>query len=172
MPLRGAAPGGGIAFGIELDAIRARLPGGSHHVWTRVHEQADPHVQRPRLRNHRSQALRIRREVPAVVAGELAFAVRHESALVRPKLTDEVHQVVKRISLDVELCAAPFRHQRVQFRDVFRADVPAVGPWVNGDAMCAGIQADRRCACGTGDAQVTRVAHQRHLVQVHGQRGL
>ena len=47
-----------------------------------------------------------RRQVPAVVGGGLLGAVGHEGALLRPGLAHQLHQVVERVALDVELGAA------------------------------------------------------------------
>jgi hypothetical protein len=105
-----------------------------------------------------------------VVAGELAFAVGHEGGLVRLDHADEVHQVVEGVAFDVVFGLRPFAQQRGQLVHVVRADVAFVGPRVHGDAVGAGLQAQRGGAHDAGDAQVARVAQQGHLVDVDRQR--
>ena len=53
--------------------------------------------------NQRRQLLSVLGQVPAVVAGQLPLSVWHKGGLMRPHLTDKVHEVVKRIALNVEL---------------------------------------------------------------------
>jgi hypothetical protein len=54
-----------------------------------------------------SQPLAIGGDVPAVVGRELAFAVGHEGGLVGLHRSDEVHQVVEGVALDVVLGLRP-----------------------------------------------------------------
>jgi hypothetical protein len=83
----------------------------------------------------------------------------------------ETHQVLERIALDVELAIRPLAQQRRQIVHVGGADMTLVRPRMHGDAVGAMLQADRRRTCQRRNAQMPGVAHQRHLVQVDGQRG-
>ena len=121
--------------------------------------------------NERAQPIRIRSDVPAMVAGELPLRVGHERALVRAQLAHEVHQVVEGIAFDVELRLRPSLEHLVQRVDIVGADVPRVGPGVHRDPSRTCLQARLRRARDAGYAQVARVADQRHLVQVDGERG-
>src|SRR5690606_3248879 len=87
------------------------------------------------------------------------------------KLADEVHEVLRRVALDVVLAAGPGLHERGEVEHVLAADVPLVGPRVNGDALRARLQAQLGRARDAGNAQVARVAHQGDLVDVDGQGG-
>ncbi|MCY1368508.1 hypothetical protein D9M69_554930 [compost metagenome] len=106
-----------------------------------------------------------------MVAGRLGFTVGHEGGLVRLELAHEVHQVVEGVAFDVELDARPVLGE--QFRQVVhvvRADVARVRPWVHGDALRAGGQTGLGGAHHARDAEVARVAHQGHLVEVDRKR--
>jgi hypothetical protein len=70
-----------------------------------------------------------------MVAGELAFAVGHKGHLMWAHLAHKVHQVVKRITFDVELAIRPGLHHRNQLLHVLRANVAFVGSWMHGDAL-------------------------------------
>jgi hypothetical protein len=110
-------------------------------------------------------------QVPAVVAGELAFAVGHEGRLLRPHCADEAHQVVERVALDVVFGGRPVLHQRGQLVYVLAPDVAFVGARVHGDAVGTRLQAQRRGLDDARNAQVARIAQQRDLVDVDRQRG-
>ena len=163
--------GAGKGLGVELDPVGAAGAGGGHHVGQRVHEQADPHAQRLGLGDQRLQAAQVVGKAPAVVAGELVFAVGHEGHLVRPNLAHEVHQVLERVALDVVLGFGPLFHQRRQRVHVRGADMPRVGPRVHGDALRARFKRLARQLHHVGDAQMPGVAQQRDLVDVDRQRG-
>jgi hypothetical protein len=142
----------------------------SHRFGRRVHEQADAHAQFAALIDQRAQARGIGSQIPAVVAGELAFAVGHEGRLVRLHSTDEGHQVVEGVALDVVLSAGKGLEHRRQVEHVLKADVPPVGTGMHRDALGAGLKAQRGRARDARNAQRARVAHQRHLVDVDRQR--
>ena len=168
------APGNRIGFGVQLDAVGTNRLGQGHGGGVSVHEQADPHAQGTGLGNQRAQAIGMAgggRQVPAMVAGGLAFAVGHKGALVRPHGTHEVHQVLGGVALDVELAVGPGLHECGEVGDVMGADMALVGPGVDGDAGGTGLQADFRRAGDAGVAQITPVAHLGHEVDVDGQRG-
>ena len=105
-----------------------------------------------------------------MVAGELVFAVGHQGALLRPQLAHQVHEVVKGVALDVELALWPLPHQASNVMRVLGADVALIGPGVDGDAMCARLQAQLGRAQRAGQGQVAAVAQQRHFVDVDRQR--
>jgi hypothetical protein len=106
-----------------------------------------------------------------MVAGELTFGVGHQSALMRPQLTNEVHEVVKGIALDVELHRRPIDEQAMQVAHVAGTDVPGIGPRVHRDAVGAGVQAQGSRAQHVRNAELARVAHQGHLVEIHRKSG-
>ena len=74
-----------------------------------------------------------------MVTGELAFTVGHKSHLMRLVGTDKVHQLVKRIALNVELTVGPLLHQLSQLDNIGCANVPLVRARVDGDALCASL---------------------------------
>ena len=81
-----------------------------------------------------------------MVAGELVFAVRHESALVQRQATGrqvvyKFHQILERIALNIELTARPVLHHRGDFIDVVTPDVPLVGARMHGDAIRSSFKA-------------------------------
>ena len=95
------AMGAGIGLGVQLDALGAGRCGMHHGLGLRVHEQADAHAQRLRLLHQRRQPQQIVGQAPAMVGGELVFAVGHKGALRRPELAHEGHQVLRRVAFDV-----------------------------------------------------------------------
>ena len=93
------------------------------------------------LGDQRPQALAVRGQAPAVVGlvnwPTLSGTKVHWCGLQR---AHEVHQVVERVALDVELGLRPSLHQRGELVHVVRADVALVGPRVHGDAVRAGLE--------------------------------
>ena len=170
----GRAPACGIGLGVKLHAVSAHSAGGCHLLGQRVHEQAHAHAQRLAFGDQGTQAFGVLREGPAVVAGELAFAVWHKGDLVRAHRTHMRHQVVEGVALDVEFAVRPGLHQRGQLGHVAGADVALVRARVDGDALRASLQAQLGCARHTGDAQMARIAQQRDFIDVdrQGHRGI
>ena len=128
------------------------------------------------LCNQRAQALGIRREIPAVVAGELALCIGHKGHLVhrQPAGADighHLHQVVKGVALDVVLAPRPLLQQGRQLRHISGANVALIGPRVHRDAMGAGLQAQGGSAGHAGNAEVAGVAQGSNLVDVDRQGG-
>ncbi|MCY1548899.1 hypothetical protein D9M68_850380 [compost metagenome] len=110
-----------------------------------------------------------------MVARELPFAVRHEGQLVQRQSTSthfarHVHQVVKRIALDVVLALGPGLQHLGQIEHIVQPDVSLVGARMHGDPPRAGLQAQRGRPRDRRDAQVPGVAHQGHLVEVDRKR--
>ena len=164
-------PGGGVGLGVQLDPISTHGAGGGHLLRDRVHEQAHPHAQRLAFGDQGLQARRIFGKAPAMVAGELAFAVGHKRHLLGPHLTHQVHQVVKRIALDVELTVRPSLHHRHQVLDIRGADMALIWTRMHGDALRTRLQAQLRGTRHTGNAQMPRVAQQGHFVDIDRQGG-
>ena len=107
-----------------------------------------------------------------MVAGELVFAVGHEGGLVWPGITDETHQVLCRVALDVEFALGPVAHQCRQIRHVTGADMALIRTGMDGDAVGPRLQAQRGCARDTGNAQMACVAQQGNLVHIDRQTRL
>ena len=160
-----------IALGVKLHAVRTHFACVDHGLGQRIHEQAHPHAQGMTLLDERAQALAVGGQVPPMVTRELVNRVGHEGGLVRPSGPHDIHEVVERVALDVELGLRPTLHQGGNFIDIPRADVPLIRARVNGDALAAGLQAALGCAHHAGNVQVARIAQQRHLVDVHRQGG-
>mmetsp|Transcript_4852 Transcript_4852/g.17273 ORF Transcript_4852/g.17273 Transcript_4852/m.17273 type:complete len:287 (+) Transcript_4852:1388-2248(+) len=164
------AEAAGEGLGVELDAIRAQLGHGGHRGRLRVHEEADAHAQVLGLADQRAQPLGVLRQGPAMVGGELVFGVGHEGDLMGTMPVHEVHQVLGRVAFDVELGVGPVLQQGGQVIDVTGPDVAGVRAGMHRDALGAGAQAELGRAQHAGDAEVARVAQQRHLVDVDRQR--
>ena len=84
----------------------------------------------------------------------------------RPDGAHEIERVLERIAFDVEFGFRMRLQKLGELVHVLRADVPAVGARMNGDAMRACIERDLGRSRDAWDAQRTRVAQQRDLVQV------
>jgi hypothetical protein len=126
--------------------------------------------------NHRCQAAGICRKTPAVVTGELVFAVGHQGALVQwqaacREVTHKMHQVLKRVALNVELAVWPVFHHGGDFIHVVAPDVTLIWPGVHGDALRARFKTQTGRTDHIGDTQVAGVAQQRDLVDIHRQCG-
>ena len=113
----------GIGLGVELYAVSTHIFHRLHHlqrgghVGRGVHEQA--HARTPKLFASADEGLQARsilRKGPAMVAGELAFAVGHKGHLMGAHLAHKVHQVVKRVAFNVELAVGPCFEQLVPNR--------------------------------------------------------
>jgi hypothetical protein len=78
--------------------------------------------------NQGRQAGGILRKAPAMVAGELVFAVGHEGGLVRAHAADEVHQVLRWVAFDVVLALGPGLQQFGELVHVVGPDVALIGP--------------------------------------------
>ena len=162
------APSLGIGIGIELNPVRANGMCQHHGGRISVHEEADPHTQRLGLRNDRSQALAVLRQIPPMVAGELAFAVWHQRALMGSQGLHETHQILKRIAFDVEFTIRPAPDQARQFMHIRTANMAFVWPRMNRDAAGTLRETDVSCARQRRNTQVAGIAHQRDLVQIDG----
>jgi hypothetical protein len=77
----------------------------------------------------------------------------------------------ERVAFDVVFALGPGLQQFGQFVHVVGPDVARIGPGVHGNALRSRLQAQQRRTRDAGNAQVPRVAHQRHLVDVDRQRG-
>ena len=164
-----SAPGLRIGLGVELDAIspqRARLRHGRR---LGIHEQADAYAERLRLANQRPQALAVAGQIPAVVGGESRLGVGHKRGLIGPHRAHEVHQLVQRIALDVELAGRPLGEQLGELGHIVWPDVPAVRPRMHGDTVGTGLQRNRGKAGHARNTQAARVAQVGNLVQVDAQ---
>ena len=115
-------------------------------------------------------AARRRGQVPAVVGGGLLGAVGNEGALLRARRSrTQLHQVVERVALDVELGRGQRFSSAASSCTSWAADVALVGPRMNGDAVRARLERDRGGAHHARDAERARVAQQRDLVDVDRQ---
>ena len=165
-----------IRLGVELHALGAE-PGGMHHaLGLGVHEEAHAGAERMRLGDQGLQAPGIGGQVPAVVGGGLLGTVWNEGELVqRQALRDQrsrnVHQVVERVALDVELGLGPGLHEQGELAHVARADMPFVGPRMNRDAVRSGLQHDSGRARDAWHVERAGVAQPRHLVEVDREPG-
>ena len=133
----GCAVGRGIGFGVELHTVSADSFGRGHGFGDGVHEQAHARAQGFGFCNHRLQALGVLRKRPAVVAGELAFAVGHKCHLMRAHLAHKVHQVMKRVAFNIELAIRPCLEQGREVVHIARANVALIRAWVHGDPSSA-----------------------------------
>ena len=167
--LRRGAPGGGVGLGVQLHAVGAHGFGGGHLAGLGVHEQADAHAQGFGLGHQRGQALGVLRKLPAVVAGELAFAVGHKGHLLGAHAAHKTHEVVEGVALDVVLAPGPGFEQLGQLGHVGGADVAFIGPGVHGDAVGTGLQTLGGGARQAGNAEVPGVAQRGHFVDVDRQ---
>ena len=70
-----------------------------------------------------------------MVAGELVFAVRHKSGLVRTHIANELHQVLRGVTFDVELGLRPGLEQHCQFIHIAGTDMAFIRAGVDGDAL-------------------------------------
>ncbi len=126
------------------------------------------------LFDQRFEAFGILREAPAMVAGELVFAVGDKGALVQRQaacrqVMRKLHQVVERIALDIELAAGPVLHHGGNLVHVVTADVTLIRARVHRDALGAGLQAQAGRLDYIGDAEMAGIAKQRDLVDIDGQ---
>ena len=90
-----------------------------------------------------------------MIAGELTLTVRYEGHLVRPEGTHKIHQLVKRIALNIEFPVWPALHQVGQVKHVGGTNVTLIGARVNGNTLCASFQTQLSCFQDTGNTQVT-----------------
>lgn len=118
----------------------------------------------------RAQALGIPSEIKTVVRGQLTVPVRHQCRLgwsMRVNQSEKAGIAIasrcKWIAFKVVFDTS--RHQRRQFRDIIRANVALVRPWMHGNAMGTGIDRrggrrdDTRLATATGVAQHRNLVH-------------
>ena len=162
--------GGGKGLGVQLHPVCANGAGSGHLAGLGVHEQAHAGTGGMGLCNQGGQAVGILRKPPAVVAGELAFGVGHKRDLLGPHRLDKTHEVVKRVAFDVELAPRPLGQQRGQVGHVVRTDVALVRPGVHGKACGTHLQTQGTRTREAGNAQMARVAHGGHLIEVDRQR--
>ena len=91
-----------------------------------------------KARDRLGQPPGLRTRPPAGLARYLAGNDRHQGALIRPNLVDEIEEFGPRIALDVVFnrrrAAAEAQRDRAH---VFRRDVPAIGARMHRDAGCA-----------------------------------
>ena len=76
-----------------------------------------------------------------MVAGELTLAIGHKGGLMGAVLTHKIHQIVKRVALDVEFASRPGFQQVGQIGHIVGSDVARVGAWVYRDALGPRLQA-------------------------------
>ena len=164
----------GVRLGVQLHAAGAQGAGQGHLLRQRVHEQAHAHAPGAALGDERGQALAGGGvgQVKAVVAGELVFGIGHEGGLLRARGFDVGHEVLQRVAFDVEFTPRPLAQQGGKLAHVMSADVAAVGPGVDGDAVRARLQAKQGGAGDGRDAQMARVAHEGDLVDIDGKPGV
>lgn len=93
-------------------------------------------------RHGRAEALKLARESPAVVAGDLTRRHGHQGALRRPGLEDQVDQPRMVLALDVQLdTRVTLREVPSQGQHVAEADVSLVQSRMDGDAVCTCLYA-------------------------------
>ena len=108
--------------------------------------------------------------VVTLLAKSVMHGLLRRHALVR-ELAHEVHQVVERVVLDVVFGLRPVLQQRGDIVHVVGTDVALVGSRVHGDAVGAGLQAQRGRARHARNAEMACIAQQRHLVDIDRQPG-
>ena len=101
-----------------------------------------------------------------MVAGELVFTVGHKGRLVRPHSSDEGHEVLRGVALDVVFTPRPLLHECGQIMHVVRTDMALIGPRMHGDAIGPSLQTQGGGTHHTGYADMARVAQQGHLVDI------
>ena len=84
----------------------------------------------------------------------------------RGKALYNLHQIVVRIALDVELTVGVLAHQRGDWLHVTGADVPLVRARMHGDAISTGVEHDARAGDQIRQAVVAAVAQQRDAIDV------
>ena len=165
---------------VEFDPVCADGLGMANVGLDGIHEEADarpPALVAVDERRHARAGL-VRREVPAVIRGQLAVVVRHQRALMR---TGRLDQPVEagiplarrrvRVAFDVELRPWILVDDRPQLMHIVGADVAPVRPRMHGDAGGARFQNRPGAGHHVRSRTFARIAQPRDLVDVDRQRG-
>jgi hypothetical protein len=94
--------GGGIWLCIEFNAIRADFSHLANLGDIRIHEQTDPASNIVEFLNYWIEAVAVFAKVPSMIGGGLAGQVRHQRALVRSGVADQLDEFRVRVPLNVE----------------------------------------------------------------------
>ena len=166
------APGLCVRLGVELDAIGADRLRPRHRRRIGVDEEADANAERARLGDQRREARRRRRRGPSRGPKSPAARCRGRTCTAsgRSSRTSGIRFWYGLPSM-LNSASRPVLQQRGELAHVAGADVALVGSRMDGDAVRAGLERDRRQADHARDRERALVAQQRDLVDVDRQRG-
>lgn len=158
-----------VGFGIQLDAVSARLSCGTHARQIGINKHADPRAKRLQPSDQRLYRSHFGPRREAAIGSWHIERVGNQRDLLRLQVTEalyNLHQVVVRIAFDIELAICVLSDQCRNWRNVAATNVALIGARMNSNARSTCIENNAGAGNKIRQAVVAAVTKQGDTVDI------